>query len=423
MTQSRSGPSRKRRITHSKATRAFHPRSLTALPTIGLLLVAAVGCSDAGSPENRETHVVQDSAGVTVVKNFGPAWDEGWRVDPEPSLSIGEQAGDEQVLLSRVVGAVRLDDGTVVVANGQTNELRWYDPDGMFVRSAGGSGEGPGEFEYLRALARCSPDTLHAFDLNWQARQFTLDGEYLTSRRITEPGTERSPYQMSCARDGLLVVTGWGMDGVRPQGFYAAEAPAWTLNPDGSVWAELGSFVTSERIGSPGGSGPHPFGRAAAVAAGSGHAVVARGQRPGFERYDADGRLTLRVRGPDRDLTLTPAMVDAYADSIRSAANPAFRQQLQRELAEMHIPDSIPAVDRVLVDRQDHVWTRHFRPPARDAPAVWDVYDPTGQFLGTVETPDALDILEIGSDYLLGIHRDEFDVERVRVHALHRDPA
>lgn len=59
----------------------------------------------------------------------------------------------------------------------------------------------------------------------------------------------------------------------------------------------------------------------------------------------------------------------------------------------------------------------HFRPDW-DEDWVWSVFATDGSWLGTVATPPYFTISEIGSDYLLGVHRDELGVERVRRYRL-----
>src|SRR5688572_2835117 len=91
----------------------------------GTAWVAA--CTDGGigsGPSRR------DSAGVEIVENRGaPAWTSAtaWTVADTPSVSIGGNESDSTALFSRVQNAVRLGDGRIVVANGGTRELRFYD--------------------------------------------------------------------------------------------------------------------------------------------------------------------------------------------------------------------------------------------------------------------------------------------------------
>jgi hypothetical protein len=51
-------------------------------------------------------------------------------------------------------------------------------------------------------------------------------------------------------------------------------------------------------------------------------------------------------------------------------------------------------------------------------PSIWDVLDPNGRWLCTVSLPARFTPVEIGSDYVAGLARDEDDVEQVRVYRL-----
>ena len=53
---------------------------------------------------------------------------------------------------------------------------------------------------------------------------------------------------------------------------------------------------------------------------------------------------------------------------------------------------------------------------------LWNVFDPEGRWLGTVETPYGGYIYQIGEDFLLGLWVDELDVEQVRVYPIDRSP-
>lgn len=83
---------------------------------------------------------------------------------PEPVVTIGVVEGDEAHQLYHVVGSVRLADGRVVVANGGSSELRFFDANGRFIRAVGGRGGGPGEFAWLTGLYGHGSDSLLAVD-------------------------------------------------------------------------------------------------------------------------------------------------------------------------------------------------------------------------------------------------------------------
>ena len=171
---------------------------------LALSAVALVGC-DAASERSRVA--VRDSAGIRIVESRAEASDgEGWTVDNRPVLEIGMVEGAPEYQLSQVRGAVRLVDGTVVVANGGTNELRWYRPDGHFARRAGGGGGGPGEFVSLDAVALDRGDSLAA----WDGRQrrlsvFGRDGSF--GRAATVPDlTSVFAWMRAVLPDGSVVL-------------------------------------------------------------------------------------------------------------------------------------------------------------------------------------------------------------------------
>lgn len=76
--------------------------------------------------------VVRDSAGVRIVQNgySGQPVPENWRLSEQPLLEIGGLEARPGHDLFRVVGALLLADGTIVVANAGSHELRFYDGTG-----------------------------------------------------------------------------------------------------------------------------------------------------------------------------------------------------------------------------------------------------------------------------------------------------
>jgi len=84
------------------------------------------------------------------------------------------------------------------------------------------------------------------------------------------------------------------------------------------------------------------------------------------------------------------------------------------------VADEFPAYEMIRVTRDGHLWVRDYDRPPYDAPHRWVILDPEGRLVGRIETPRNLRIFEIGSDYVLGVDRDELDIERLRLHGLVR---
>ncbi len=161
------------------------------------------------------------------------------------------------------------------------------------------------------------------------------------------------------------------------------------------------------------------FGLPSAIVVHGDHVYFGRGERYEIERYAGDGRLDRLVRRAGRPLRVTPEDIARYEETELAEANEIFRPILERALAEMPMPEAMPAYRDVRVDADGFLWVEDYRRPGDDRPR-WSVFDPDGRWLGAVATPPGLEIREIGRDHLLGVWEDEFEVEHVRLHRLIR---
>ena len=172
---------------------------------IALVILAA--CGD--NVSRPDTAVVRDSAGVRIVENSRPLWQPGeeWRLSPDPVVDIG--GGDmEEDQLFRVVGALRLSDDRVIVANGGTNEIRFYGPGGAFLSASGGEGEGPGEFRGLDAIRRLRGDSLFARDGRlYRGSVFDGQGRFIRAVQPQVPG--RPTNSEIVFDDGIILASSW----------------------------------------------------------------------------------------------------------------------------------------------------------------------------------------------------------------------
>jgi hypothetical protein len=371
--------------------------------------------------------IVRDSAGIEIVETDAEAWTTGgaWTLAEQPRLVIGQVEGEVPYLLSDVTGALRMDDGRIVIADGQSREVRFFDANGEFLKTVGGPGEGPFEFpQSLFSLERCGSDRIYAHDRYAQRIvAWNGAGEFLRSFRLVEPGGDRGPYQSACTGDGGFIASGWGDLQVRrqlPAGteamMYTQEAPIWLLDSLSAPLTELGTFVSSERILIRNGSGPHPFGRSARFTSSSDRTYLSTGY--GLEaRVYASGRLIRIQRALVESLLIDQAFKDAYF-----AADLDDRAERDRTLvtaAGSSFPPELPGFVELRATPDGHLWGKRFVAPGTEANR-WGVFAPDGTFLGHLELPAGFQLLDVGQDYVLGVSADELGVQRAYLYDIVR---
>lgn len=404
--------------------------ALAAVPGLAFLPVLAACASDA--PRGGGAVEVRDSAGVRIVQSRAPAWreGEGWRIGAEPLVRVGRVDGPEAEQLYRVLGAVRLSDGAIAVANSGTGQVRWFDATGAHIASAGATGDGPGEFRTLTWIGRVGNDSIYAWDRQFRRLTVFHAGRLVRVATSEIPADQLFPTAVGALRDGSVLVIG-GPTYVPPDGQPGVQRPplpVWLLDRDGAVRASLGPFPglavdLRPATGSPSPAWVRtevPFGPATVVAAAEDRIVV--GDNSAYE---------LRLLAPDGSPAAVVRRVDAVPRPVRPedlaaklesrlAALPdveEIRAGIRAMFEQVPPPSAMPFFRAIRVDPNGNLWVRAYAPP-QEPQTRWDVFDPDGRWLGGVDAPPGLEITEIGADYAVGIVRDEMDVEYVQVHAL-----
>lgn len=384
-------------------------------PSVGLTCWIGLGllaCDDARSTVALNT--VRDSAGVRIVESRSDSrYQTSWTLGEVPVWAVGQLTDDPDYLFSRVVGATQLPNGTIVVANGGTNELRFYSSDGTLVRSEGREGQGPGEFQYMRGLGLCSEEGFIAFDLNWEMNSYHSDGTFI-DRQVFRAPSGITPYNLACDPHGHVLLIGWGRDAAAgPQvGFFQARDRLVLTSRDGDGETDFGERLVSERWGTPNGSRPHPAGRATRFALHGDEVFVGTGERFEVEVRDLSNSLLALLRGPSVNLEITDSIKSAYLEGQLAAAPAERHPRIRRNAEAMDWPEAFPAFVDLKVDSEGILWLLAYS-TSRVGPQVWSLLDPNEGYLGDLQLPPRHSLLEAGSDYLLLLTKDDLDVERL----------
>jgi hypothetical protein len=400
-----------------------------ALPLLALLPLAALGCENPGARQDGGT--ARDSAGIRIVENLRGTWTTPWQVGAQPLVSIGSVDGDPDHLLYRVIGAVGLPGGRIVIANEGSLELLFYNKDGNLLHRAGRRGGGPGEFQSLEWLSRYGPDSVLAVDV-WGQRvsYFDADGNFGRSVRLEPNAQIPFPRPVGVFGDGSFLATQgtFSLGGDPPVRAERTQHPLFRYESNGRTAILLGSFPGPEWVNAP--VGPvgqwerrrRPFGSETAFAAAGDRFYVGDNATYEIRVYSVAGRLIQVIRKAAAPVTLEQADLQAFEYSVLAAGDSRQRRQMRVLFEKLPPPPrTYPAyAPDIHVDGDLNVWIRESSRPAHQR-SEWSVFSAGGEFLGTVVMPPGVDVLDIGADYVLGLQRDELGVEYVRKFRLCRD--
>jgi hypothetical protein len=339
-------------------------------PALLLALAATTACAgDSATP----SAVTRDSAGIVIVENTTRQLDadRAWRVDPEPVVQIGMIDGPAEYLLASVSGAVRLADGRIAIGDAGAGSIRVYDARGRHLRSFGRPGQGPGEFRSL-SLHAMPGDTLLILDVT-NRRLSVLDATTGFVRFMPLPPDVPALDVHGVLGDGTILA--WQLRPPEPK----PATIAWDslvllrVRLADAAAEPIARLPSRQRDAAPG------LERVSVVApAGHGFWFGTAGT---FEigYHDLAGRLTRIARLEHTAPPDTPSYVGALADPAGNAWIWSF--------GENWSPD-------------------------------WFVFSPAGELLAKVTMPAGFQPWEIGDDYVLARHWDEYQVEYVRLYRL-----
>ncbi len=398
---------------------------------LSLVLLSACG----GTGPLGEGVTVTDSMGIPVVFSARPTWDQGatWSLSEDPRLSIGTVEGDQPYLFFSVSNAFLLPDGGVVVVHStRPPGFRVYDRTGAHVRSFGGEGEGPGEFRRLWRGWLDDDGTLIGYDPGLgRISRFTLDGEFVESLSVQKiPGFrtmgagDGPPSWIGRFDDGGLLGRTTGPspseNGRSRPPFVVAYLDLPTLKYDtvavvpGPEWnvegVERGFFADFAGV---------EFGPTSVAVAHDTTAFVSDNKDFWIEEVSKGGVVLRRFGRAYEPEPVTQENLEEYWANLRARSQSDFqREELKWRERHLVFADSYPVHDiRMNVDSDGHLWVA-LRSPGDSDIVEWSVFDPNGVWLGDVSTPKQLRIKEIGTDAVVGVWRDDLDVQSVRVYDL-----
>jgi hypothetical protein len=370
---------------------------------------------------------VRDSAGVLIVENSTRAGYEltEWRLSQTPGVTIGVIDGDPRYQLYHVSSAVRLKTGHIVIANAGTNELRFYDASGRFIRSVGGTGGGPGEFRELGSVVRFGEDSLVTWD--WRLGRlsfFDNRGDFGRSVNLAESAGITFYRLAGASDDGRVLLHARKLYGL-PEGLYRDSVAYVMVSGDGETVDTVGYFPGEEtyvhRMGQGYAGMPAPFGRSTQTALWRDRFFVGTQDSYEIRVHSIGGDLRSFVRALWPATSITSDDIARYQEEqLDNASTARWRGELEKIFQSVEFPKTMPAYGSLVVDFDGNLWLQDYPSPGAET-VRWAVFDREGRLAATVNMPGCFRPFDIGIDYVLGCSTDPMGVEFVNLYALQRE--
>ena len=366
---------------------------------------------------------VRDSAGVSIVESSvrGLGGDRMWTLDSIPFLTLDGTV--PAFAFSQVADATRREDGSLVVLDGDSHEVRAFDPAGSFLGATGRDGDGPGDFRQLTSVSSFRGDSLLVYD-ELLGRATILDSDLGLGRTVTLQGGLQAS-DLYLLGGGSLLAKAWDFATfAATEGPYRAQyllvrftlegeirdtiatLPAWNgykINREGGGYVDVAAlFLVDGQVAVRGDT-----------------AILGPGDRMEFSRVSPAGDLLQIVRAPVLESSLGAEEIAAERAAM---LGPTPSSRLRDLIAQLPAPEMRPAYSDLKVDPEGFVWVGRYwsRRVGADDPITWYIFAPDGSWTGSMTTPARFKVLEVGSDYILGSRRDSLDVEQIQLLRLRR---
>ena len=391
--------------------------------------------------------IIRDSAGIRIIESSAPAWDgDGWRISDTPDVVIGRRDGDERYLFGWIGGGGVLGDGRIAVLDRLAGLIRVYSPEGTHIEDWGRTGEGPGEFTAAVGLFPYRGDSVlvsgslarrfHIFDhagrFGRRAATRMQLAQWYDLRDIVERGSIQAAF--SCCEFRAPLVTGGVLlstpemipntgSGMKRSTVLVAIVPDTGGVADSVAALRGGRYLPRE---GPGGlpSGFH-FQPSPQIAMGPEGFFVTEGDSYSIGAYDASGQLLGIIRLAREPRPVTDDVRAANENEIRTrirgygdrVEGGSPDEVIERALSAPY-PPHLPTFESLHVDPEGNIWAGQRRYGPGDDMTDFFVFAKDGRYLGIVEVPATLSVLQIGSDFILAHSSDDLDVQYVHLYRI-----
>ena len=384
------------------------------------LTVALAACGADPAPVSDAT--VRDSAGVHIVAYGAPPVVASPLLFPsEPRYRYG--SGPDDYAFGGIWRGVLLADGSAAVVDALNMEIVRIADDGGSAEILARRGDGPGELNLPQGLLALDEGGLLVHDLG-HARLTHFDGAAVV-REVNTQVLKRSLGVLGFDAAGQVLMKSNSYRRGFPEPWLQGHMVRFDLDA-----GTIDTVAAFDWVPSAPRDGPrNPFMTGGFVTAAGGSFVYMRSDTPEVVWRNPDGSPHQIVRWG-----AAPAYPDEedwrrFESSLRTSLRPAnphiqteaeFDEFMARVLSDYEVaPETpLPLVAEVFGDREGRVWLGHWTADAANGVPRYSLLAPDGAWLGEVQVPEGVRILDVAGHRVLGEFTDPLGIESVVLYDL-----
>lgn len=383
------------------------------------LAIGTYALSACGTGGDRSAAQRTDSAGIEIVRSIESDRVLQWEFQRLFQLGGADEGPEAFFVLS--TGLVDADaDGNLFVLDPPNSRVAVFDADGHYLRSMGGSGGGPGEFQSPASMSVAPDGSVAVFDFGkGNLVRFDAGGQVDVEQPFPLFPAPNRQRHFAQSHDTTWVSTTIFSDNNNSQ----RQVLSLIARSDTLVLMDLPLPQAQMAMFMECGGGlrmPPIFAPEIAWDARAGTVALAASVEYSISFMHA-ARLTRIVR---RAVPPTPAARDLAVEYLGEGVSFNFgRGPCLIDPGEMvdkrGYADLVPIIQTILLGPTGELWVQRFTLDPDATPAI-DVFDTSGDYVGTLVRDSFQPVVLLPGDRVGVVEKDESDVERLVVLSIRR---
>jgi hypothetical protein len=311
---------------------------------------------------------ITEKDGVVIVKNPKDPLYENAEVQIARDLKIGQPSGQPEYLFSQITSLEVDAEGNIYAADSKENHIRVFDKKGVYLRTVGRPGQGPGEFTTPRHVHVNPAGEIMATDeASRSVKVFSPDGSYLRQHLLKT----FYPMEMDYGGGDVFYIMDFSME---PPGFKLSRLDSRTEKSlQLAVWAipNLSRATVFEPIMS---FAVMPDGRLLYGCPTEGYEI---------QIFSPDGCLEKKIIKDWESQPVTAKEKEAILNELKKRFPSG---QIDLEFPNFHPPYRVVKSDdsgRIIV----HVHSEFAIEPSQETESLFDVFDREGRYVARFHYP------------------------------------